>query len=353
MTMSELGRTPVEARDELLDAAAVDGLDLDAARGRVDTLARGRRRIRRSALGAMGAIVVVLVATMLVLGDEDPDEFVADRAERTTTTSSTSTSTTAAPTVSTTAPPLAPTSVAPVTTVAPTTASTTTTSTVVANQVLAAELRVVTPQVQAGDVATVEVAWVDPDHAGEAPDLSADWGDPSVGVLNLPTPAARCDTAGASSGGVLRRDFRYATPGTHRVEMTLTTCGGEGAFAERVTVSTTIVVSDAVVDGAPATAVVAVAPRTANGLPVLPSMDAAVARFDPSDPALPDLELDPRAPVLVQFGAAGPATVLRLPRGAEGTLRLTWPDSPCSSTAEVALGGPTQDGQVLELTSTC
>ena len=345
------GADPADQRDRLLGAAAVEGLDLDAARTRADTLARGRRRVLRSSMAAVGVVLAVAAGTWVVLGDDDPDELVADRAERTTTTSTSSTSTSVATTVAPTTL-VAPPTLATTTTLAPTTTVATTT-TLPPNQALRVELRVLTPRVAAGEVAAVEAAWVDPDHAGTTPDVVADWGDPAVTALNLPLPATRCDTPGTSGGGTERREFRYATPGTHRVQLTLTTCGGEGAYAERVTIEGTVTVTAATVGDAAGRTVVAVAPRTASGLPVLPSLDSASAVLDPADPAEPEVALPAREPVLFQFGTAGPATVLRLPAGAVGTIRLRWADSPCTATVAVDLSGPGDAPPVLALDSVC
>jgi hypothetical protein len=350
VTAADLGPSPTTARDELLDRAAVDGLDVDAARTRADQLARGRRRTLRGALGAVGVLALVGIAAFAFLGDDDPDELVADRVEPTTTSSSTST--TSAPTTSAPAPaPIAPTTLAPTTTLAPST--TTTTTTIPPNQPIVAEFRPVAGRVEAGQLAAVEVAWVDPDHAGAEPDVSVDWGDPAVSALDLPTPATRCDAPGSSGAGVLRREFRFATPGERRVRITLTTCGGDGAYAERTTVEGTVSVAAPTLDGLPATAVVVVAPRTANGLPVLPSLDDAEAVFEPSDTTVAEQALGARTPPLLQYATAGPATVLVLPGGAVGTVRLTWPASSCASTTSVDLGAPSTGAPVLALDSSC
>ena len=351
MSVTELGRTPAAAREQLLDAAAVDGLDLAAARATVDQLARGRRRALRGGLAALGVVALVGLGAWTVLGGDDPDELVADRVEPTSTTSTTTT-TAAPPASAVTAPPMAPTTSAPTTTLAPTTTVATTT-TVPTNQALRAELQLSSPRVAAGEVASLEVAWVDPDHAGADPEVLVDWGDPAVSALSLPTPATRCDTPGASSGGTARREFRYATPGERRVRVTVTTCGGEGVFAERVTLESTVTVGDALLDGAPGTAVVVAAARTANGLPVLPALDGAEAVLVPEDPAEPTLELGSRSPVLLQFGDVGPRDGAGLPRGAVGELQLTWPGSPCTSTAAVDLGTTTPGTPVLVLDSSC
>lgn len=351
MTVTDTGTTALATRDELLDEASVTGLDLDAARSAVDALAGGRRRLVRSGVAALAVAALVGVGVLALVGEDDPDELLADRSERTSTTTSTASTTTTSVTTTSPVAPIAPPTTTP-TTLAPTT-TTATTTTVPVNQPLQAEARWVADRVPAGEVATLEVSWVDPDHSGGEPEMAVEWGDPAVTALPGAAPGPSCDAPGASGGGVLRRDFRYATPGTHPVRIVLTTCGGEGAYAERRTVETAVTVDAATIDGSPAVAVVAVAPRTADGLPVLPGLDAALATLEPTDPSSPTVDLAPRTPLLVQFGTSGPATVLRLPAGAIGTLRLRWPSSPCESTSAVDLSGPLDGAPVLALTSAC
>ncbi len=351
MTATEVRPGPSDARRALLDAAAAPDLDMGAAREQVDALARARRRVLRATLAGLGAVAVVALGAVVLLGGDDPDELVADREDvptRSTTTTSSTTSSTVAPVRDLTAAP--PTSVAALP--APTTVPVTTT-TLAPNQPMRAELHLVTPQVQAGDVAAVEVTWDDADHVGAEPQVLAAWGDPAVTTFVLPTPAPRCDSPGGAASGVLRHEFRYATPGRHPVQMTLTTCGGEGAYAERIVVEGIVEVTEPVLGDGPGRAVVAVAPRSASGLPVLPPLDGAAAVLVPEDPTADEVALDPRIPTLALFSSSGPATVLRLPAGAVGSVRLTWPDSTCTASARVDLSDPAGPTPELALESSC
>lgn len=343
----------LQAREQLLDAAAVDGVDVTAARSRVAELRQSRDRSRRRVLGGLAALLLAAgLAWALVPGD-DPDELVADRDEPTTTTSSTS-STTAPVASPGTDAPAAPTT-APVT-VQVATSTTTPTSTappttIASNQPLRAQLRVLTPVVRAGEVATIEVAWIDADHIGGDPVLVSDWGDPAVHAGNPTTgPAGTCDGPGVSAGGSARQDFRYATTGAHRVQVTLTTCDGRGPFAERVTLDAPITVTDPRLGDAPAAAVVA---TSSPGQPEPPPLDSATAELVPQGTPEEPFAIPAREPVLDQRTATGPATVLRLPTGAVGTVRLTWSGSACVATATVDLGSPSTAVPVLVLTSTC
>lgn len=343
MTVDAPERDPAVVRDRLLDDAAVPGLDLDAARARVQSLVGGRRRLGRGVLGAAAAVVLALGVGWVALGDDDPDQVLADRTDpaETTTTAPSSTTTSASTTVAPAPAPLpAPLPTMPA---APSTIPTTsvvTTTTVPPNQRMVVEVRATESSVQAGGVATLDLAWVDPDHAGGEPAVAIDWGDPAVKALDLPPATSRCDSPGTSGAGRLQPQFRYATPGPKVVRVTVTTCGGDGAYSESVSTTTSITVGDATMqDGSAGRAVVAVAPRTANGLPVLPALDAASALLVPADPLDPEQTLDPRDPALAQFTSSGPATVLVVPATFDGTLRLTWEGSTCVSTTTVGPSG--------------
>jgi hypothetical protein len=354
VSTTEVRGRPLEQRDALLDEVAVTGLDLEAARSQVEQLAGRRRRGTRSlaAAGLLSLLTVAVVAVVLS-GGEDPDELVADRdetQERATRPSSTvapsttlGTSTTTPPTTSsstTTSTTAAPAPVPPtvVTTAPPTTAT--------PNRELQARLRVLTPVVAAGATASVEVGWIDEDHPGGAPEVVADWGDPAIRSADVWGTAASCDAPGPGGGGVLRRDFRFATPGRHVVRVELRTCGGRGTHGEAVVVEAPIDVEVPQLGGEDARAIVATVERRPDGLPVLEALDVARARYEPSDPALDPLELGPRTPTLLQYAGRWPATVLVLPADAAGTLELSWGAAVCRPFGPVP---PPEDGRVTQV----
>ncbi len=330
------GADALAARAALLDGVAVAGLDVAAARARVDSVRAGRRRVRR---GTTLACVGVLAAVALGWGLQDrpdPDEVVADRGDSTTsTTTSTPTTTTppvtAAPVEVTVAPVTAAPVAASTTTVAP---ATTLPSAPPPNQAMRVELRG-PATVAAGDTVSLDVAWVDADHTGDAPAVSVDWADPEVATLPAEAPAARCDAPGGGGGGIVRASFRYATPGPKVVRVTVRSCGGQGAYAETVTASSTVEVTEPRLDGQPARVVVAVVPRTPDAAVSDLRLDDAVATVRAADPLVASIVRPPREPALAQFAASGPATVLVLPLAAQGALELTWPDSPCAASSEV------------------
>lgn len=349
---------PLDQRRALLDEVAVSDLDTAAARARLEVLAGRRRRATRGVVAAGVVSLLAVVGAFMVLGGEDPDELVADRDDRDTSSSTTTTrprsTTTQAPPTSTPAP----TSTAPSTTttvvVAPSVAPAPAPApTVAPNRPLQAQLRVLTPTVAAGDTATIEVGWIDEDHPGGSPELVVDWGDPAVRSADGWSAVPGCDTPGAGGGGVLGRQFRFASTGEHVVRVELRTCGGRGRSGETIVLTGRIrVTAPEDADGA-MRAVVATVERRADGLPVLAPLDEAVARFVPDDEAREPFELAPRAPVLSQLATRWPATVLVLPADAEGTLELSWNGSACRAVGALAPSPPGAEAPVIVLSPTC
>lgn len=358
MSTTEARRRPLEQRDELLDEVAVPGLDLEAARTQVEQLAGRRRRSTRS-LAAVGllSLLAVVVAAVVLSGGEDPDELVADRdetEEREARPSSTVAPSTTQDASTTMAPTTASSSTTSTTAAAPTqlpaaVVTTTPPTTAPPNRELQARLRVLTPVVAAGETASVEVGWIDEDHPGGTPEVVADWRDPAIRSADGWGATAGCDSPGPGGGGVLRRDFRFATPGRHVVRVELRTCGGRGTHGESVVVEAPIEVEVPRLDGADARAVVATVERSADGLPVLEALDVARARYDPTDPASDPLDIGPRTPTLLQYAGRWPATVLVLPAGATGTLELSWGAAVCRPFGPVP---PPEDGQVTQVVLT-
>ena len=351
------GATDAAAQYALLAPLVPTGLDVRAARARVETAAAARRRTRRVLAGSCAALVVVAgCVAVALLGGTDPGDVVADgdrRSERSTTTVSSTTTVEeieiiqVAPTVET-IPPLATTTL-PATTVPVTVAPPPTSPPPPApNQPLQLSLTVATPRLDAGDVARIDVAWHDADHGGVAPHLSVDWGDPAVSVLTTVPPSSPCDVAGPPTGGTDQILFRYATPGVHEVVVTASTCDGLGPYGERVRTTARIEVVEPA-GGAERAVVAHVARPATEGEPLL---DDAVAELVAVDSTVTPLA--ERRPALAQYTSSGPATVLRVPLGARGSLRLTWPGSACTASGPIDLPAapPDRAPQVL-LDRTC
>ncbi|MHB1137474.1 MAG: hypothetical protein ACYC2O_00870 [Microthrixaceae bacterium] len=355
-----------DARQELLDRLAEPGLDLDAARAEL-VLRRGRRRRARQAVGGVCVVLLLALAGGVVLlgGGDGPDELVADRDEDVSTSSSTTTTPSPEPqpepaqldappppvvTSSTTAPPATTTEVALAPAPAPP-------STHAPNQMLQATLTVLTPEVPAGGVAAVSVSWSDPDlgHGAAGPRHVVAWGDPLVAMPVDTTAAAPCDAPGPTSSGADTLQFRYSTPGTYHVQVTVETCGGQGAYGERVTLTTatpiTVLAPD-FVDAddptlvVPGQSVVVFTPALPQDEPWPPLSSAVVELVTMIDPDHPVLLRDVTGPVV--FTTSGPATVLVVPQGSAGTIRVRWSEpTRCATTASGDLAGP--DGSVLSL----
>ncbi len=350
--MSDLpvGQDALAARAALLDRVAAPRLDVDAARARVEGLRAARRRVRRGAALTCAAVVVVLALGWALQDRPDPDQVVADRedTEAPTTTGYPSTTTTPATSV---APPveasIAPATSQPpaaVTTAPPLTAAPT--STPAPNQVMRVELRA-PATAAAGETVSIDVDWVDADHDGDPPAISIDWADPAVSSLDLVPPTRRCDAPGPGGGGLERRSFRYASPGPKQVRVTVRSCGGEGAYAETITATTTLVVTEPRLGDEPARTVVAVAPRAADGTVPPEVLDDAVATVRSPDPLIAPFVRPPRTPALAQYGTSGPATVVVVPASAQGTLQLTWEGSSCVSSAELPAAAVAPVGTVV------
>lgn len=334
--------TGATAQLELLAPLAPAGLDLVAARAKVDAVASGRRRGRRILAGSCAAVLVIAgCVAVALLGANDPDDIVADgdRTERSTTTSTSTTlpdadarvTASSVPTAPTVAPVVPTTTVASSTTVPVTAAPPTTLPPPPPNQALEAQLTLLSPNPEAGDLAEIDLVWRDADHSGTAPHLAIDWGDPAVSVVRAVPAGGPCDAPGPPAGGTERLGFRYATPGEHEVSVVVSTCDGVGPYAERVRLTTKIVVREPA--GGAERAVVAVVPRQV-GIDEPPLDDAAAELLVDGAAALP---LAARRPALQQVTAAGSATVLRVPVGAVGTLRLTWAVAPCPASGPIDL----------------
>lgn len=353
-------RSAATAQYDLLAPLAPAGLDLVAARARVESAAGRRRTTRRVLAGSCAAVVVIGAAAAFgLLGGNDPADIVADgdvATERTTTTTAPTTTVDTAPTETSvlptaeTLPIESSTTTVPVTTAAPAVTEAPTTVPVgpTPNQAMTAQLTAVTPQVQAGELAEIDLSWRDADLAGGTPLVTVDWADPAVAVLRPTSTGGTCDAPGSPAGGSDRLRFRFATPGTHVVQVLVSTCDGVGPYAERVPLSATIVVTE------PAAGLerVLVASTPRLGTPVTPSLDEAVAELVGGDGTITALAA--RRPLLQQFTSGGPATVLRLPAGAVGTVRLSWPGSPCTATAAVDLAAvPPERTATVELRVSC
>lgn len=333
-------RRSLAVRERLLVDAAPADLDVAAAAERVELLRRLRRRTRRGASGALGVLALVALAVLVWPAGDDPDQLLADRAEPTTTTTSPRRSTTtAAPT--TVAAVVVPSTSAPTTSAAPpSTVAPSTSTTLPPNQPMQARLRLPSDEVAPGDAVTLEVDWVDADHSGVPPRVEVDWGDPALTQFSVSPLLVGCDRPGSSGGGVIPAQYRFATPGLRTVRVKVTTCSpGQGAYGEQLELVGTVRVSEPRYDDRPGRVVLAVQVDGRPAPSAVPPLDAATARFVPSETTSAPIELAAREPVLSQVHVSptltGLATVLVLPADAEGTLELSWPGSDCRGTAEL------------------
>ena len=138
------------------------------------------------------------------------------------------------------------------------------------------------------------------------------------------------------------------------MRVTLETCGGTGAFGERLVLDATVpvtVTAPTFVDAAdpaltsPGQSLVVFQPPLGNGA-TWPPLGLATVDYVPSTDPTP-VPLAPGEAIPV-FTTSGPATILVLPAGATGTVRLHWSDpAVCAATAGTDLSGP--DGAVLSL----
>lgn len=303
-------------------------LDLERALAGADARSLRRRRTRHRSLAAVAATAVVALAVpvgVLVLGG-DREPLRVDAAAPS--------STTAPPTLpSTSVAPLAPapdTVPVPVPTAPPPTAPAATTTTAVTttappppslppNQPMQAALEVLTPEVEAGRTATVRLRWSDPDLADPDVRVVDVWGDPEVFFAFAPAGRPPCEAPGAGGSGTRDLAFRYATPGTYTMSVVVTSCDGLGGWGERQSLSAQVRVTPPLVGG--------VAGRTVVAVVEAPGFDAESATASLVPAAGPAVELEERSPPLplrAPGGAEGSgATVLRVPAGAVGELRLT------------------------------
>jgi hypothetical protein len=227
----------------------------------------------------------------------------------------------------------APVTTAPATTVAPTTTAKlpvltlppptiATTTTLPPNQAMSVTLNVVTPSVQAGQTAEVQVLWSDQDLADPlGVRTTSVWGDPGLSFAVAADGRPPCESPGVPGSGTVPLNFRYSAPGTYQVAVQVSACDGVGAYAEDRTLTAQITVS------APQAGVRAVVlAGDSGGRP----LDAATVQFDPDGPA-PAVTVGPRTPTLAQVTTAGgaPATVVQLPADGAGVVQLSWGDNSC------------------------
>lgn len=323
----------------VLLAASAPSLDTDRALAGVSARAARRRRARRTTAAALAAVAALVPVAALALHEDDRPIRIeaADAPTRASTTTTTPAATTVPPTV-VDAVPLAPVVTAPSTTSPPSTLpSTTVPATLPAapNSTLSATLEVITPEVEAGRTAVARVVWSDPDLA--APLRFVDiWGDPEVFYTFPADLHPGCDSPGDGGSGTQELRFRYATPGTYTLSLSITSCGGNGAYGERTTLSGRILVTAPTVSGAEGRTVVAAA---TGGL----DAESAVATFTPEGGA--PVEVEPRAPWLPLSASGMPVgtgvpTVLRMPDGVRGELRLGEGAACRSGTVDLTVSAP-------------
>ena len=181
--------------------------------------------------------------------------------------------------------------------------------------------------VRAGRTATVEVSWSDPDNADPSgPRLTADFGDDRVHILPGQGGRPACHARGQAPSGVVRISFRYATPGPHTIRIRAATCEGQGDFAEAVEKELPITVSDPLMDDGSRARVV-MAYSTATGYPPDDATATLNGTYLPPRPG--GLNISPKSPRYPRVHM----TLLLVPVGASGELRLSWAGGPCVSGA--------------------
>lgn len=359
--------------DQLLGELAVPGVDPAAVSEYVVGGLNAHRRNRRFAAGAAALLVVLGGGTALAFtGGTTPDEVVADRkAAKSVEGSSTdvtepttpavagettaSTPPPSAPIVTTTtlrlpvaAPgrlsynaPAAPVPVEPV--APPASTDTTTSSTTVPDQPLQATIAMVTPSVAVGDVVHVTVNWTDPDLPADAqPVATFSFGDPNVGAAASDTAASATCTGGGSRSGVLDGWARYTAPGARTVTVAVSSCG------RILNLTAPVTVTPAMVDGQPGRPVVLqVAP---GGI----DPESAMATWQPQDGGAPK-DLPERQPGVTLRSGTGqvPSTVIVLPKGSKGTVRLTSGTSCLQQQVDLSADPASADPVIVGLNAAC
>jgi len=347
LTATADGRSPEVVRDQVLESLAQPGLDLDSARERFRTRC-GRRRRARWIVSGVGVLLVVAVGltTMLLSDGPEPDAVLADGDDVATTTLVTTTTTPdPVATEVAVAPVTVPTAIVPATTAPPSTeppppaAEESVAPTVPApNRPMTATLAVSPPVVEAGAPVTAVVSWLDEDLAGGPPRHVVAWGDPLLSTPVDTGARTSCDAPGVAASGHDALRFRYSTPGTYEVRVVTETCGGVGSHSERVVTTGTVTVTapriaDPSLPGqtVPGQTVVVFQPPTAGAL--WASLDRAIAEYLPEDEGTAAVALAAGDAVAV-FTTSGPATVYVVPVGADGRIRLRWPEpTGCATTA--------------------
>ncbi|MBS1837679.1 MAG: hypothetical protein JST64_08275 [Actinobacteria bacterium] len=223
----------------LLAGLAVDGLDLDRARYAVAVRAARRTRRRRTWMGGTGAVLAV-VAVIALWPRTDPAKVVIADASTTTTTTTIATSTTTGPITTVVPTTVATTTLAPTLTTVPTTLPATTTTTLPPNRPMTVSATLATAGGTAvvANTVTLNVTWSDPDLADpSAVVVTADFGDPLVGLPNASAPRAPCESPGTGASGTTPIAFRYASSGATTIKVVVSACGGAGPYGEQQTLA--------------------------------------------------------------------------------------------------------------------
>lgn len=320
-------------------AASAPVLDADRALAGMVTRASRRRRNRRSTAAALvAASVLVPLVAIGLRDDRAPISIEAADAPPRASTSTTVTTTTTVPVTVAEAVPIAPVTTAQPVLVAPPTAPPTTAPETIpppTNTPLTATLEVLTPIVEAGRTAVARVVWSDPDLA-EPLRFVGIWGDPEV-FYSVPADLQPgCESPGTGGSGAEELRFRYATPGTYTVSVSVTSCDGNGTFGERVTLSGRIQVLPPIVRDQPGRTVVVAVTGTLDA-------ESAVAILTPEGGA--PVQLEARNPPLPLTASGMPTdtgvpTVLRMPDGVRGELRLGEGEACRRGTVDLTVSAP-------------